>query len=556
MRSTSLKKAMTTIQKNQSTSKDDIFIKPDPSKVTGMKRASYDKLNERGTAPEETVVENGDIIIGKVSPIQPVGTTNKTFKDSSEVYKSHIPGTIDRVWDNIYNHEGYEMRKMRVRSERTPQIGDKVCCFLADHEILTDLGWIKINEVTYKHKIACLINGENLEYHYPVDIQEYDYSGKLYTINSKHVNLKVTSNHRMYVADREGKRYSIQYAEDIFGKARKYIKNVNSFKPTDSPADTFKIDTLELPMTAWLEFFGIWIAEGCITDRSVSFAAHKQRVKDKLTECCAKMNLHLTYYKDKQDADDKNIWCVHNTVLAKYFEPFNVGAVNKFLPAWVWQLTRDQCKTLIGAMVLGDGHYMKGTSTVRYDTSSIKLRDDLQRLCLHAGYSANWYLKYEKGHTTEIKSRNNKKLLVPESITSTVDAFRLTIITTQNNPIVNKNIKQTGENRQDAMEDYNGKVYCCTVPGDGVIYVRLNGKPVWCGNSRHGRSAGKCQLDYKLASLLWQAILSNCEEVLKSLIQQYKILVLCYKLKNKWTIRNQATKSKRLNDWTEVGIYP
>lgn len=127
MRSTSFKKAMTTIQKNQSTSKDDIFIKPDPTKVTGMKRASYDKLNEKGTAPEETVVENGDIIIGKISPIQPVGNTNKTFKDSSEVYKSHVPGTVDRVWDNIFNHEGYEMRKMRIRSERIPQIGDKVC---------------------------------------------------------------------------------------------------------------------------------------------------------------------------------------------------------------------------------------------------------------------------------------------------------------------------------------------------------------------------------------------------------------------------------------------
>jgi hypothetical protein len=126
MRSTSLKKYATTIQKNQSTSKDDIFIKPDPSKVTGMKKASYDKLDESGNAPPETVIDNGEIIIGKVSPIQPVGNTNKTFKDSSEVYKSYIPGTVDRVWKNIYNNEGYEMRKMRVRSERTPQIGDKV----------------------------------------------------------------------------------------------------------------------------------------------------------------------------------------------------------------------------------------------------------------------------------------------------------------------------------------------------------------------------------------------------------------------------------------------
>ena len=49
----------------------------------------------------------------------------------------------------------------------------------------------------------------------------------------------------------------------------------------------------------------------------------------------------------------------------------------------------------------------------------------------------------------------------------------------------NKNIKENGENRNDRYENYKGKVYCCTVEGDGIIYVRRNGYPVWCGNSRH-----------------------------------------------------------------------
>lgn len=126
-RSTSVKKYMTTIQKNQSTSQDDIFIKPDRSQVTGMRYGTYDKLNEKGFAPEETFLENGDILIGKVSPIQPVGNSNKVFKDSSEYYKSHISGVVDKVYTEIFNNEGYEMRKVRVRSERIPMIGDKFC---------------------------------------------------------------------------------------------------------------------------------------------------------------------------------------------------------------------------------------------------------------------------------------------------------------------------------------------------------------------------------------------------------------------------------------------
>jgi len=32
--------------------------------------------------------------------------------------------------------------------------------------------------------------------------------------------------------------------------------------------------------------------------------------------------------------------------------------------------------------------------------------------------------------------------------------------------------------------DFDDDVYCCSVPNE-TIYVRLNGKPVWTGNSRH-----------------------------------------------------------------------
>lgn len=102
-------------------------MKPDPTKVTGMRHGSYDKLNDRGFVPEETKIENGDIIIGKVSPIQPVGNSNKTFKDNSEVYRAHASAVIDKVYTNIYNSDGYEMRKVRTRSDRKPRPGDKFC---------------------------------------------------------------------------------------------------------------------------------------------------------------------------------------------------------------------------------------------------------------------------------------------------------------------------------------------------------------------------------------------------------------------------------------------
>lgn len=100
-------------------------MKPDPSKVTGMRNGSYDKLNDKGYVPEETIITNNDIIIGKVSPIQQIENSTKEYKDSSEVYNSLADGVVDKVYTNIFNNEGYEIRKMRIRSERTPKIGDK-----------------------------------------------------------------------------------------------------------------------------------------------------------------------------------------------------------------------------------------------------------------------------------------------------------------------------------------------------------------------------------------------------------------------------------------------
>ena len=121
----SMKKFHSEIQKNPSTSQDDIFMKPDRNKVTGMKQGNYDKLNDKGFIPEETIIENEDILIGKVSPIQPTGNNNKVYKDSSEVFKSNVDGVIDRVHTNIFNSDGYEQYNVRVRMERIPMIGDK-----------------------------------------------------------------------------------------------------------------------------------------------------------------------------------------------------------------------------------------------------------------------------------------------------------------------------------------------------------------------------------------------------------------------------------------------
>lgn len=495
------KKYLVSVQKNQSTSQDDIFMKPDANKVTNMKHGSYDKLNEKGYAPEETVLLTNDAIFGKVTPVGDANEASKPFRDSSELYKMYPPGVVDRTYIDIQNQDGYLTRKASVRSDRVPRIGDKYCCYDDKTEILTSNGWILFKDLTTDHKVASLINGKTLKYQKPIEVQEYDHDGRMYKVNSQQVDLVVTDNHRMYVKRHGSKVYRIEEAQFIENKIVKYQKNVSeldiSHKSSYIRNGKFILpeyndrDEIEIPLNEWIEFFGIWIAEGCLASSgtTVTIAANKQRVKDRLRVIVPVMGFKLCENMDHVDDEEKNTFNINNVQLASYFIPYNVGAVNKFLPKWVWTLTMEQCKLLLTAMLCGDGHRVsKKSSTRRYDTSSIDLANDVQRLCLHSGYSCNIKLKYEKGHVSQkIKSGKNKG----KRITSTEDSHRMSVITVQNNPIVNK--YKNNDKKQDSWIDYKGKVYCCTLPedphntSDGIVYVRRNEVPVWCGQSRHGQ---------------------------------------------------------------------
>ena len=473
-----LKKIVMSVQKNMSTAQDDIFMKPNKDEVDGTRFGNYDSLNDQGYAPEETPVSYGTVVIGKVTPkSNPSG--NKKYRDTSEIYKQHVPGYVDRVEIGIQNPDGYELRKMSIRTERYPNDGDKFCCYDEQTEVLTDDGWVFFKDLTKQHKVATLVAGDTLVYQHPTELMEYDFNGEMYHVESNQIDLMVTPNHRMYIKSKGKNDFEIKEAKDIFGKTVQYKKNAEKLdlhgfnKSSRLQGNEFVIPKdkdlpeLRLDLNAFLEFFGIWIAEGCLVkDYAVSFATHKPRVKEALEKINKIFGLECNKHKTKE----QNAWIYPNKSLANYMNHFNVGSINKFLPGWVWKLNQEQCRILIDGMLLG-------TPTRIYDTSSKQLANDFQRLCLHAGYSCDIALKCKEESTT--------------------DTYQMSVITVQNEPKVNKYLKQ---NQQDKMEKYKGKVYCCSVPSihpnnnkdgentqGGVIYVRRQNYVVWSGQSVHGQ---------------------------------------------------------------------
>lgn len=72
----------------------------------------------------EEVLEDGDILIGEILPFQSVDNSDKIFKDNSEHYKFHKSKIVDTIYTGIDNDNGYEITKLRIRSERIPLVGD------------------------------------------------------------------------------------------------------------------------------------------------------------------------------------------------------------------------------------------------------------------------------------------------------------------------------------------------------------------------------------------------------------------------------------------------
>lgn len=107
---------------------EEIRCRPDSSKTKGMKFGNYEKINQRGIMPANTLIENRDIIMGKVIPIKDNRndpTKIIKYEDVSRAYHTSEECYVDKSYIDS-NGEGYCFCKVRVRAFRKPVIGDKV----------------------------------------------------------------------------------------------------------------------------------------------------------------------------------------------------------------------------------------------------------------------------------------------------------------------------------------------------------------------------------------------------------------------------------------------
>jgi len=365
-------------------------------------------------------------------------------------------------------------------------------CYDDKTEVLTGNGWKYWSDIS-GDELFCTKNslGE-IEYQLATNIIREKYEGRMIGIKSKMVDLIVTPNHRMYCSSHEGK-FEICSAEEIYGKKVKFKRNALPMKG-DLPSfftipdyiscqtvanqyGTYGVKNIvcngcDLPIVPFAKFIGYWLSEGSLDHCSgggynvVISQNNDSKYYTDIEETIKLLGLPYSI-KNSGYSNCKQFRISGGRALYEYLKPYS-GSLNKAIPLKIKKLDNSLLKLIVTCHMNGDGSYPIRGSGEGYTISKL-LADDLQELALKCGFSAT-IRKVDRRH--ESPRLLNGRLIKHNHIGYVVSYCKV-----RNEPMVNHNKKQ---HYFDII--YNGVIYCATVP-NGLLYVRRNGRPVWCGNS-------------------------------------------------------------------------
>jgi DNA-directed RNA polymerase II subunit RPB2 len=109
--------------RNIASGKEEKFTKARRENTRGFKTSSYHAVGDNGVPVLNSTIKENDVVIGKVTSIKN-DPNGYQYRDSSTTHKNSEMCRVDGVWQDR-NSDGYPFVKVRVVSERVPEIGDK-----------------------------------------------------------------------------------------------------------------------------------------------------------------------------------------------------------------------------------------------------------------------------------------------------------------------------------------------------------------------------------------------------------------------------------------------
>jgi UDP-glucuronate decarboxylase len=344
-------------------------------------------------------------------------------------------------------------------------------CYSQDTEILTKNGWKFFYELAKNDELTTLNKRGAIEYHKPKEIIKQEYKGQLISFKNHQCDLLVTPNHKMCARKRGREEFELLSATEKINWNRTQMLKVADYDAPDQEWFYFPKDidrrnsktpvVKRIKMDDWLEFFGYYITEGCvsirkrarivngkkylISDFRVLIAQSESKNKknyDKIKKLLSRLPFNFVDSFDHQ-------FCITNKQLANYLLVFGKSD-KKYIPRELLNISKRQLKILFEAMMLGDGNKDGDT----YYSNSLRLINDFQELLLKIGYAGNAVgrdnRKEKPVYSIHILNRFNQKYRTPTYSHS-------------------------------SRQNYKGFVYCVNVPNH-IVYIRRKGKALFCGN--------------------------------------------------------------------------
>jgi thymidylate synthase ThyX len=363
-------------------------------------------------------------------------------------------------------------------------------CYDKDTEILTPHGWKLFKDVNKGEEVATLnpVTKET-EFQRINETINYKYKGNLHHYSNQAVDLLVTPNHNMYYKKydtRVESDFSLCPSEDIHVKRfylnkefniNMYVKdrifiNGYSYSRKANNGSVYEKETgdLMLDRENFLKLFAWYLSDGSVyynekeNSHTITIAQHDiaENIEKRAIMCDIISSLGFTPSKDSNGVKFKN-----NT-LGRFLKELGKSS-EKHIPFNLFLLfNKGYASSFINSYLMCDGHTTKDEHKYLYTTSKI-LADQLQLICNIAGYTSNIWIDDRTG-THEIAGN-----IVNRN-------FPLYTISLSNGV---RNVYPVIKKEEHFSEvPYDDFVYCVEVPNH-IIFVRRNGKSIWCGNCSH-----------------------------------------------------------------------
>jgi DNA-directed RNA polymerase II subunit RPB2 len=405
-------------------------------------------MNPHAIPSRMTIGHLIEMLVGKVCSLNGLEGDATPFKNinsednSGQNKVKEMSEILEKMGLNKYGYEqlynGMTGKKLPVLIFMGPiyyqrlkhMVADKIHCLTLDHEVLTIDGWKMHNELSLNDKIACLeetgSGSGKLVYKNPTNIMHYpDHEGPMYEISGPNVSLKVTMNHKMYVKCFSETNFQLIEASSCVKENLLYKGSIEYY---DGSVVTMKNET---EMVALLLACGYMYEIFSVDDEHyVCFDVSKKN-SDVIIEI-----LHKNGYRYTRDSANDII--VDNAKLWLYFKNLDK------IPEHILLMNQQDSRNFLDIIFNNDV----------ITTQKKTIIDQLQQLCLHAGYPCSINIKKT---TTDVP----------------MTFYTLTRLESGEFPI----------NKEIITRNEKVPVFCLTVPGS-VFYVRRNNKAVWTGNSR------------------------------------------------------------------------